>query len=97
MEKWKSGKITGWRGKNKGLSAHIRRYLFKKYNSKCVKCSWSEIHEITKRIPLQVNHINGIFYDNREINLELLCPNCHSLTPTFGSLNKNGRRTQGCM
>jgi 5-methylcytosine-specific restriction endonuclease McrA len=30
--------------------------------------------------------------NHNEKNLNLLCPNCHSLTPTYGSLNKgNGR------
>jgi hypothetical protein len=31
--------------------------------------------------------------NNKEENLILLCPNCHSLTSTFGSLNiGNGRK-----
>ena len=28
----------------------------------------------------------------RESNLQLLCPNCHSLTENFGSRNKNCSR-----
>lgn len=31
--------------------------------------------------------------NNKEENLELLCPNCHSLTDNFGALNKNSTRT----
>jgi DNA-binding CsgD family transcriptional regulator len=37
-----------------------------------------------------LHHINGDRYDNRIENLELLCPNCHSQTDTFGG--RNGAR-----
>ena len=32
------------------------------------------------------------YKNNKEDNLQLLCPNCHSLTDTFMTLNKNGRK-----
>ena len=38
-------------------------------------------------IPLQLHHKNGIHTDNRLCNLELLCPNCHSLTDTYAGKN----------
>ena len=35
----------------------------------------------------------GNFENNSETNLTLLCPNCHSLTPTYKGANKgNGRK-----
>ena len=68
----------------------IRRYLFQKFGNKCCKCGWKEVNPATKKVPLQIDHINGDACDNREQNLQLLCPNCHSLTETFGSLN-NGK------
>lgn len=36
-----------------------------------------------KKLSLHLDHINGVRNDNRLENLRLLCPNCHSLTPTY--------------
>jgi predicted HNH restriction endonuclease len=40
-----------------------------------------------------VEHIDGNYENDREKNLTLLCPNCHSLTPTFRALNRGNGRT----
>jgi hypothetical protein len=74
------------------ISAHVRRYLFEKYDSKCCKCGWAEVNPTTGKIPLVVNHIDGNSEDSSESNLELLCPCCDSLTPTYGSLNRGKGR-----
>lgn len=87
IKKWHEGIVDGTRAGGVALSAHIRRYLFIKYNNKCSKCGWNEKNLKTGKIPLQVDHIDGNSDNNTEENLDLLCPNCHSLTPTYGSLN----------
>jgi len=93
IKRWKQGKEDGGTGKGKeALSGHIRRYLLKKNDYKCGKCGWSEINPFTKRIPLTINHIDGNYLNNKEENLELICPNCHALTPNYGSLNKGKGR-----
>ena len=57
-----------------------------------MKCGWEEINNISKKSPIELNHIDGNSENNSISNLELLCPNHHSLTPTYRSLNKgNGR------
>lgn len=80
-------------GPDNTISAHIRRYLFEEYDNKCCKCGWSEINPKTMKVPLQVNHIDGDSTNNSRDNLELICPNCHSLTPTYGRFGK-GRKNR---
>lgn len=80
-------------GIQKASATVYRSYLIRTKGAKCMKCGWSEINPKSGKVPIQLNHINGNSEDNKLSNLELLCPNCHSLTPTFGMLNKgNGRK-----
>lgn len=92
IERWKSGEESGIRGEQ-GISTRIRRYLFDKYNCSCQLCGWNKINEFTQKVPLQIHHIDGDCLNNKEENLQLLCPNCHSLTENFGSRNENCTRT----
>ena len=74
---------------------HYKDYLIKKYGDKCMKCGWCEKNNITGNVPIQLEHIDGNSDNNSLDNLKLLCPNCHSLTPTFGNLNRgNGRENR---
>lgn len=92
IERWKQGEETGLKGKYQ-TSNYLRRYLHEKYKGKCCKCSWSEINPYTGNIPLEISHLDGDFSNNKEENLELVCPNCHSLEPTTKGANRgNGRK-----
>ncbi len=62
--------------------------MYEKYNNRCAKCGWSERNPFTNVIPLEIEHIDGDATNNKEENLTLLCPNCHSLTPTYRGANK---------
>ena len=90
---WLSGKESGTLGtKWFHPSDYIERYLREKYHNKCQECGWSKIHPITKIVPLHKHHCDGNSMNNRPENLKLLCPNCHTLTDTAGSLNKGKGR-----
>jgi endogenous inhibitor of DNA gyrase (YacG/DUF329 family) len=91
IKRWKNGEEDGMSGKY-GLSEHIRRYLLEKYNYKCEICDWSEENPHTHTVPLEIHHKDGDYTNNKEENLQLLCPNHHSLTETYKSHNKNGRK-----
>ncbi len=88
---WKEGKESGVSADH--TKRFIKRYMIKKHGEKCMECGWNKRHPITGIIPIQLEHKDGNYTNNKEENLKLLCPNCHSLTPTFGGLNNgNGRR-----
>ncbi len=93
IKNWKSGKVNGMRGiKTKNISNHLKRYLSEVHHSRCSGCGWDKINPITGKVPLEIDHIDGNFQNNIESNLRLLCPNCHSLTPSFRNLNKGRGR-----
>ncbi len=86
IERWQSGLETGMQGGEK-VSENIKRFLIEKHGNKCSQCGWNEINPTTGKVPIQIDHIDGDYRNNKEENLRLLCPNCHSLTPTYGFLN----------
>ena len=92
IERWKKGEETGMKG-SYGISSYIKRYLFEKFHNKCCKCGWGEINSYTGNIPLEIEHKDGNYTNNSEDNLELLCPNCHSLTSTYKGANRGKGRT----
>lgn len=91
IERWLDGLETGTVGK-RGISAHVRRFIFDKYDNKCMQCGWCTRHPDDGRLPLEVDHIDGNWENTTEENLRLLCPNCHSLTPTYKARNKKSSR-----
>ena len=97
MEYQKAKKINEWKEHPERFTSEngytfIRNYLLEKYGNKCEKCGWGKENQHTHSVPLEVHHIDGDCTNNREENLQLLCPNCHSLTENFGSRNKGSRR-----
>lgn len=52
----------------------------------CVRCGTQEW--MGEPLSLHLDHVNGLRTDHRPENLRLLCPNCHSQTPTYCGRNK---------
>lgn len=90
---WWKKKVNEIENGNLTYSCRIyKKYLINKYGNKCMKCGWNKKHPITGNVPIELEHIDGNSENNNLNNLKLLCPNCHSLTPTYKALNNgNGR------
>lgn len=91
IEEWQHGTHDGSTGRGgEQVSKHIRKFLRIKFNDTCCCCGLTAWNG--QPITLEVEHIDGDFRNNKEDNLILLCPNCHSQTPTYKAKNKgNGR------
>lgn len=85
---WYEGKIDGSEGTEWRLHRTIRRHLIEKAGNACTECGWSKVHPVTGLVPLEIDHLDGNCCNNRPENVKVLCPNCHSLTPNYGSLNR---------
>ncbi len=95
IDAWLKGDDNGVRSSGLTTCKYIKQYLREKFGDKCFECGWNKVHSITGKVPIQLDHIDGNAENNKPENLRLLCPNCHSLTPTFGSLNRgNGRKNR---
>jgi len=95
---WNKGKTLGPRKPVEELLVIDRKHPYQSFKLKNrllqegIKIHQCECCGITewrgKPTPLELDHINGINYDNRLENLRLLCPNCHAQTDTYRGRNK---------
>jgi 5-methylcytosine-specific restriction endonuclease McrA len=72
--------------KKMGRGAIKRRLLeLRILELRCSRCGIADWRG--KPLPIHLDHINGVKDDWRLENVRMLCPNCHSQTPTFSGRN----------
>ena len=59
-----------------------RDRLLKEANQCCSSCGFNARRQCGGSI-LEIDHIDGDHKNNEKKNLQVLCPNCHALTPNF--------------
>ena len=68
----------------------MRNFLAETFGEVCSICgigpTWNK-----QPLTLQLDHIDGNSDNNHRKNMRLLCPNCHTQTPTFGCKGKGNR------
>jgi len=69
-----------------------RRYLLRTRLYQCAQCLGVEWQG--RPIPLEMDHIDGNSDNNTEENLNLVCPNCHALSPHSKGNNRGHGRTR---
>ncbi|KUN83166.1 HNH endonuclease [Streptomyces bungoensis] len=73
-------------------SARLKRALREVgVQERCALCGGEPVW-LGEPLPLEVDHIDGDWRDNRLQNLRLLCPNCHSTTDTYRGRGKGRYR-----
>lgn len=71
-------------------SITLKKYLVEERGEECVECGLGPEYN-GKPLSLQVDHVDGDSDNNDPSNLRLLCPNCHTQTPTFGNAGLGSR------
>ncbi|MFF1747015.1 HNH endonuclease signature motif containing protein [Streptomyces mirabilis] len=83
-------------------SAHARRIPSRRLKramrelgveERCALCGTEPVW-LEEPLPLEVDHVDGNWRNNRIENLRFLCPNCHSTTDSYRGRGK--RRVRGC-
>lgn len=77
---WNKGEqLKDW--ENYKRSNNLKPHLIKERGHKCQICGLTKWNN--DDIMLEVHHIDGNRINNELINLQLLCPNCHSTTDNW--------------
>ena len=90
VNQWKEGLLPGYSGTK--ISPFLRKYMLEKVGYKCEICNWGIKNPFNGNLPLEIHHIDGDYTNCKEENLQVLCPNCHSLTDNYKGMNRDSKR-----
>ena len=75
------------------VSAHRLKLKLIRDGIREQKCEICETTEwMGKKVPLELDHIDGNHYNNDMSNLRILCPNCHAQQDTNSGKNVKHRK-----
>lgn len=66
-----------------------RKRIILEQDGKCNKCGNDKW--FNKKLPIEIDHIDGNRKNDKRNNLVGLCPNCHSITDTWRGKNLKGK------
>lgn len=66
--------------------SHKRERILSEQNNICNLCPQTLVWN-GKPLKFQLDHVSGDRKDETRLNLQMLCPNCHSQTDTYGGKN----------
>ena len=69
-----------------GADKHATQIYVRRRGHQCEMCHNTEW--LNRPIPLETHHIDGNPNNNKDTNLQLLCPNCHAFTPNYKGKNR---------
>jgi 5-methylcytosine-specific restriction endonuclease McrA len=83
---WNKGNYSGTKFEYNGTGNHKQVLILERGHTceSCNKKTW-----LKQQIVLELDHIDGDRKNNTRENLQLLCPNCHSMTKTWRGRNIN--------
>jgi|ETNmetMinimDraft_4_1059912.scaffolds.fasta_scaffold201755_1 endogenous inhibitor of DNA gyrase (YacG/DUF329 family) len=89
LESWLAGTYSNNYGKFPGVGIE---YMFEKQGNKCGICGIKDWNG--KPIKFQSDHIDGNSDNNGPDNLQVICPNCHTQTDTWGKKGRTPKTDQ---